>query len=248
MQVKQSKWILLVLPILLVLCWPAEADDVSDCEGNNLKRKIAACSRLIQSGLLDGKPLASAHNNRGVGLIRTGRNTLAIAEFDAAIRVDPKHYTARINRGSAYVENGQLDKALSDYNTAIQLKPDLAGAYDRRGLVYFFQGAFKSALADLNKAIDLDPNVALIYNNRGVVHENMGLVKQAIADYRKALEIDPSFGLAKINLLSLLGDAVSAGISDNGSTRPAERGWKSSLVPLSTLNSVRFGLRARPLH
>jgi tetratricopeptide (TPR) repeat protein len=236
-------WALLVL---LALCWPAEAGDVSDCEGNNLNRKIAACSRLIESGQLDGKALASAHNNRGVGFIRTGRNTLAITEFDAASRIDPEHYKARQNRGSAYMENGQFDKALSDYKRAIELKPDWARAYGQRGLVYFFQGAFKHALADLNKAIDLKPDGALIYNNRGVVHESMGLVEKAIADYRKALALDPSLGIAEINLLNLLGDAVSAGYKGRQSTRPAEHCRNSTLVPLSTLDSVRFGLQTRP--
>jgi len=245
MPVILSKLSLLVSLILLVLCWPAKAGDISDCEGNNLYRKIAACTRLIESGQLDGKALASAHNSRGVGLIRIGRNTLAIGEFDTAIRIDPKHYKARINRGSAYLENGQFDKALSDYNRAIELKPDSAGAYDRRGLVHFFRGEFKRALANLNKAIDLDPGAALTYSNRGVVNENMGLVEKAIADYRKALEIDPSLEIAKTNLLSLLGNAVSAGL---GQSRSIHSTGHPILVPLSTYDSVRFGLQTKPQH
>ncbi len=246
MPVTLSKLAVLVPLVLLVVSRPAQADDIADCEGNNLDLKIAACSRLIESGRLDGKPLASAHNNRGVGLIRSGRNTRALAEFDAAIRIDPGHYKARHNRGGAHVENGQLDKALSDYNRVIELKPGWARAYGQRGLVYFFKGSFKRALADLDKAIDLDPDGALIYNNRGVVHEGMGLAEKAIADYRKALELDPSLEIAKTNLHSLLSEAVTAGFKNRKSVRSGARTFRATLVPHLTLDSVRFGLRARP--
>jgi hypothetical protein len=56
------------------------------------------------------------------------------------------------------------------------------------------------------------------------------------------MALDPSLEVAKTNLRSLLSEAVTAGFKKR---KPA-RTNKATLVPLSTLDSVRFGLWARP--
>ena len=57
----------------------------------------------------------------------------AIADFDEAIRLDPKFAPAYVNRGLAYAAKGDLDKAFADCTKAIELKPDYADAYYGRG-------------------------------------------------------------------------------------------------------------------
>ena len=47
----------------------------------------------------------------------------AIADFNDAIRLDPKNAWAYSNRGRSWLSKRDFDKALTDFNAAIQLDP-----------------------------------------------------------------------------------------------------------------------------
>ena len=49
----------------------------------------------------------------------------AIADYDEAIRLDPRYAVAYYNRGVAYCDKGDYDRAIADYNEAIRLDPKL---------------------------------------------------------------------------------------------------------------------------
>jgi tetratricopeptide (TPR) repeat protein len=51
----------------------------------------------------------------------------AIADYNAAIRLDPKSALAFIGRGDAYTSKGDHDRAVADYNEAVRLDPTRAG-------------------------------------------------------------------------------------------------------------------------
>ena len=57
----------------------------------------------------------------------------AIADYDQAIRLDPKDATAYNNRGSARYDRKEYDGAIADYDQAIRLDPKYATAYNNRG-------------------------------------------------------------------------------------------------------------------
>ncbi len=54
----------------------------------------------------------------------------AVAEYRAALRIDPDFAQAHLNLGIAYAQMpGQLADAITEYQTALRLKPDLAEAH-----------------------------------------------------------------------------------------------------------------------
>ena len=55
--------------------------------------------------------------------MRKGDNDRAIADFNEAIRLDPKSSLTFRNRGDAYTDKGDHDRALADYSEAIRLDP-----------------------------------------------------------------------------------------------------------------------------
>ena len=57
----------------------------------------------------------------------------AIADYNEAIRLDPKYALAYNNRGIAWRDKKEYDKAIADYNEAIRLDPKYAVAFDNRG-------------------------------------------------------------------------------------------------------------------
>src|SRR5215213_1470874 len=88
----------------------------------------------------------------------------AMADFDAAIRVDPKVAEGYAQRGSLHQHNKDWDKALADFNVALSLNPKLGFVYHERGFIWGVKGDVERALADYNESIRLNPKEMTSYN------------------------------------------------------------------------------------
>ena len=125
--------------------------------------------------------------------------TVAIEDFNKAIRINPNYAMAYNNRGNAYAKKGDFDRAIIDYTKAIQLNPDSADAYYNRGNAYYNKGDFNRAIADYTKTIQLNPDYADDYNNRGAAYHSKGDFDHAIIDYTKAIQLNPDSADAYYN-------------------------------------------------
>jgi tetratricopeptide (TPR) repeat protein len=98
---------------------------------------------------------AKDFNNRGVDKLETKDYKGAIADFNQALRLDPKNAKAYFNRGFAYSSLENYQNAIEDYTKAIQMKPGDAEAFYNRGLAYSNLDNNKAAIADFEKAAQL---------------------------------------------------------------------------------------------
>ena len=122
---------------------------------------------------------------------------IAIADFNEAIRLDPRSAgVAYQGRGRAWRNKKNYDKAIADCNEAIRLDPGYALAYLTRGVVWSDKKDYDKAIADYNEAIRLDPGYARAYNGRGNAWSAKKDYDQAIADYNEAIRLDPGFAHA----------------------------------------------------
>src|SRR5262249_2395559 len=81
----------------------------------------AGCTALIQCGRERPSYLSGDYDNRGVAYRRKGDFDRAIADYDQAIRLNPKYALAYNNRGTAYRYKGDYDRAIVDYDQATEL-------------------------------------------------------------------------------------------------------------------------------
>ena len=101
---------------------PAAAqDELNSCYSfQRPQEAIAACTRMIRSG--DGGP--NIFSARGVAFRWSGNYGAAIADFDEAIRRDPRYSIAYGQRGIAYRLMGNYQQAVADLETAVALDPN----------------------------------------------------------------------------------------------------------------------------
>ena len=117
--------------------------------------------------------------SEGQLVIRTGRADIylklgerekALADYQEAIRLDPKNVWGYLGLAGLYRDNGDLDKALAAFNEAVRIAPQYAPAYTGRAAFHRDRGDFDKALADYNEAIRVSPKDVSAYIWRADVH------------------------------------------------------------------------------
>ena len=115
--------------------------------------------------------------------------TGAIADYNNAIKLDPKDAKAFQKRGDAKRTLEDYRGSIVDYNKAIELDPKESWAYFSRGVAKYMLEDSRGAIADFNKAIELDPTFASAYYNRGLAKLLMGQKDSGCRDLSKAGEL-----------------------------------------------------------
>src|SRR5262247_2023572 len=128
-------------------------------------RQIDGCTAAIRSGdQRSQKELASYFNSRGLAYRTKGDFDRAIADFDEAIRLEPKNALLFNARGVAYSAKRDYGRAMADFDEAIRLEPKGAAAFlNNRGLARHSMNDYDGAIADFDEVIRLTPNYALAY-------------------------------------------------------------------------------------
>jgi tetratricopeptide (TPR) repeat protein len=94
--------------------------------GGDTPARIAACTAVIEAPSAPPVSRERALNNRGV--LKSGQDDDgAIADYDAAIAIDPHYAAAFYNRAKAWQRKGDSAKADADSAEAVRLDPGLAG-------------------------------------------------------------------------------------------------------------------------
>ena len=228
--------------VLALLAVPASAapKDTADCEQmTNPGLKVAACTRILQSGPANDAKTAAYHH-RGVGFLLQTKFDQAIVEFNEALRIDPTYKRSYNSRGNAWKGKGELDIAIADYNEAIRLDPNFAFPYNGRANAWYNKGEWDRAIADYDEVIRLDPSLAAPYANRGMAWRGKGDLDRALADENEALRRDPKNVVVYANrgeIWRLKGDLDRALIEQEQSVRLDP---KSPLPFLSRGDTYRY--------
>jgi tetratricopeptide (TPR) repeat protein len=131
--------------------------------------------------------------NRGIEKGKDGDLDGALADFDRAVKANPKDDAPYYNRAQAKRLKKDTAGAIADYNRAIELGSTNPAAYNNRGNARAENNDRDGAIADYTRAIELKPDYARAYYNRAMAKEAKGDNAGAEADFKTAAKLDPEY-------------------------------------------------------
>jgi tetratricopeptide (TPR) repeat protein len=152
---------------------------------------------------------------RGTVRIHLKQTDRALADLDAALRLDPRCTAALDARADIHAFKDHRDLAFADINRAIEIEPSTSCLYyTRAGLnLQFHKENLDLALADIDRAIQLDPSDASYRLTRAVVNRERHKYKEASDDSRNAVKLrpqDPEIFLASVLIVAATGELREA--------------------------------------
>ena len=128
-----------------------------------------------------------------------GNPQLALQEFDAAIKADPKFAMAYAGLGEAqwamYTsinDKTWADKAMASTAMATKLEPNRPAVRYAAGITLFRSGRYEEAKQELEKAIALQPTAEEATRLLGRVLMRQHKIDEGLAQFNKALAIRPN--------------------------------------------------------
>ena len=147
---------------------------------------------------------ALALYRRAAALNASGQTDKALADYNAAIKADPKASLAFLGRGVLLaVRKRSYDRAIEDFDKVLVLEPDNVEALISRGDAFSQLGDAGRAMVDLDRAVALAPNNPMVLIARGQAESRRNNLAGAARDYQAALKADPRSAEALTNLAAV---------------------------------------------
>jgi|GEM_PF-1475523 len=122
-----------------------------------------------------------------------------LADFDAALDIQPDHAGYRLYRAEVRLGAGDIRGAAADCDVILAREPQSGEAHALRGIARQRLGDSPGAIEDCDSAIEHGADSADVHLARAFAHEDLGEMEAALADCEAALEINPEEVVA-INL------------------------------------------------
>ena len=123
--------------------------------GSKEQPREEAADKPISEAARAQLPICRTH--RGLAYVRLGDDARALADFEAAMQLDPKYPRAWFSRGELRARQGKLHEAVSDYSEGLRHAPSNATALYERGQLYSKLKDSPRAVADYNAALEIQP-------------------------------------------------------------------------------------------
>ncbi|MDL2355188.1 MAG: tetratricopeptide repeat protein [Pseudomonadota bacterium] len=192
---------------------------------------LIACADLGQRGEPPAPPPRLAGSPDDAYLVGrqqhlANRYPAAVASYQAALRLDPRHVNATNGLAALYAERGQVPQAIGLWrdltlSSALPSGPGAAFLYSNLGYAYLLNGDYLQAIAALERACVLDPLNHRAWHHLGSSLEKLGqgeraqlMFKQAVALQQHDFKAD--YALAQRRGVAPIDGAVGAAAAGDG--------------------------------
>ena len=133
----------------------------------------------------------TAHLNLGFALENAGSNTVALAEYRAALKLNPGRAETHNNLANLLTATGHPDEAMAEYQEALRMNPDHAAAHNNYGTLLEELGRFDEAMQQYTAAAMADPSDYHASYLTGKLLLKEGRDAEAIPHFRQTVQLNP---------------------------------------------------------
>jgi Tfp pilus assembly protein PilF len=138
--------------------------------------------------------------NLGVISQKAGRWEQAIAAYEKALALNPRHADAHMNLGNVLRDRGRLQEAIESYRRAEALSPSHPEIHNNLAVALQESGRTDEAIASFRRALTLKPTHVEALNNLGLALMEAGTLRDATDAFQRALAVMPEYQKALYNL------------------------------------------------
>jgi protein O-mannosyl-transferase len=143
------------------------------------------------------------HNGLGIALYMKGRTDEAIAQYQAALRMNPDNSGTHNCLGIALDKKGQLDEAIRQFQEALRLNPNRPDVCYNLAIAFHKQGRTTEAMGQFEAAVRILPDLAEA-PDLGVALGLKGPAAEVARQFQEALRLKPHDAQAPENPVAVL--------------------------------------------
>jgi predicted aspartyl protease/tetratricopeptide (TPR) repeat protein len=162
-----------------------------DCDERLRDKTVDEMRAALDKAIADNPKDVRALVNRAQLRMRDDAQG-ALADLDAALKLEPTHAVALRTRSEARAKLKDFDGALADSDAAIASGMRNAGMYDSRGYIRMGQGDWNRAIDEFGEALKLDPHDEFALRNQGRLYYNLGRFEPADGNFVTVLALRPN--------------------------------------------------------
>lgn len=187
----------MLLAFALGACQPAAAPDPlsearEDCAsaGTEANARKLACDTVLASTDLAPRDRVTALVSRGDANSADNSPTAALADYAAALALEPESAEAKLGRAGILLNSGQLDAAAPLIDSVIQSGALASRAHLLRGKLRILAGDVGGAMPEFDAAIAQDGRNAEAFAQRGLAKQKFEDYAAAERDFDAAIRLD----------------------------------------------------------
>jgi len=166
-----------------------------------IDQALASCRKALE---ID-EHLPAVHVTLGHLHAASGKNDLALQEFQKALETYPRDADALIGMAGVYEGTGKPGDAEDDYKRAIALRQDFWEGYQLLAEFYERQKRMQDSIAQYRRVIELTPDNPEAYSDLGVVYMELKDSRSYAAAegaFQKSIQLAPNYqAYANLGLL-----------------------------------------------
>jgi tetratricopeptide (TPR) repeat protein len=170
--------------------------------------KQTACWRdgtaLWKHALACGLDNEVVHDGLGNALLKDDQVDQAIAQYQLALRINPRFELPHFKLGSALLLKGRVDEAIAQFRQTLRTYPNRGEVHTALGIALLRKGKAEEAAGQFRTALQCDAGDVVAHCKLGDILLQQGRVNDAIAQYQQALQADPGDAKVHYNLANIL--------------------------------------------
>jgi tetratricopeptide (TPR) repeat protein len=176
---------------LIVQLVPKRPGDLGTLRADVARKTLMTSIAGEEKRVADSPDDVETRNLLGTHYVQTGRADAAVAQFEAALRVNPDHAITNYNLAVMAIGRQEYEIAQKHFQRALTTRPDYPEAHTNFGVLLKRTGKLNEAVGHFRAALAVKPGNAAARNNLGLVLLELRRPDEAVVQFQELVRLQP---------------------------------------------------------